>query len=492
MSKDKDNYVDLVEIPLKNGKRDWKNSVGSTVKFKYEEVYGEFKIIEFLKNRYLLVTYENKEHKIMSSHLAECKIGRVISYRNYGWNYNIGDIVETATGKIKLTGKFTNDYRVKCYNYECLTCGHTSSKEQRDINNSCPSCINQVVTIGFNDMWTTNKGLASKLLNSDDGYKYVEGSNILLDWVCPDCKNIIYSRSPAYMKYNDFPCGHCSKSKSYPNKFFYYLLKSFKIEFVDEAIFDWSDLKRYDFYIPSLNLIIEAHGSNHYENCFAYLGGKTSEEEKKNDKYKEKLAFSNGIDKYVQIDCRKSTMNWIRNSIINSELSKYIDLSNVNWLMIHKLASRNYVKEICTLWNNGLYDLYEIAKKVDLKYGTVNKHLNNLHDAGLVNYDKTKTRDIGNKKAKSKIHNRYYKPIKCVETNQIFAGICICEQYSEDLFGNRITQSLICSVLKGYHKSTFGLHFQYITREEFNQIKSNPLTSHLAYGDFFNIQNSDT
>lgn len=488
MSKIKSRYIDLSDIPSKNGRINWKNSVGSTVKFRYEEIYGEFKIIEY-KDRYLLITYENKKHRILSSHLAECKIGRVIGYRNYGWNYNIGDIINTTSGKIKLTGKFTNKYRVKCYSYECLECGHVSSKEQRGIKLSCPSCINQVVTIGFNDMWTTNPKLASCLLNKEDGYKYVVGSNIELDWVCPDCSNIIYSKSPAYMTNYNFPCNHCSKSKSYPNKFFYYLLKSLKLEFVDEMIFEWSNLKRYDFYIPSMNLIIEAHGSNHYRDTFSYLGGKTSEEERQNDKYKEKLAFDNGITKYEQIDCRNSNMNWIKNSILNSKLSKHIDFTHVNWVQIHKLASRNYVKEICELWNGGLYDLYEIAKRVDLKYGTVNKHLHNLHDAGLVVYDKTKTRDVGNKKAKPKIHERYYKPIRCVETGHVFASISTCELHSTKLYGKKILQSLICSVLTGFHKSTHNLHFQYITKSEFNKIKSNPLTSHLAYGDFFNIQN---
>ena len=57
---DENKFIDLSEIPSKNGRINWKNSVGSTVKFRYEEIYGEFKIIEY-KDRYVFTIWEQKK-----------------------------------------------------------------------------------------------------------------------------------------------------------------------------------------------------------------------------------------------------------------------------------------------------------------------------------------------------------------------------------------------------------------------------------------------
>ena len=51
-------------------------------------------------------------------------------------------------------------------------------------------------------------------------------------------------------------------------------------------MFEWSENKRYDVYIPYLNCIVENHGEQHYNNSFKSLNGRTLEEEQKNDKYK--------------------------------------------------------------------------------------------------------------------------------------------------------------------------------------------------------------
>jgi hypothetical protein len=53
------------------------------------------------------------------------------------------------------------------------------------------------------------------------------------------------------------------------------------------------------------------------------------------------------------------------------------------------------------------------------------------------------------------------------------------------IFGEHINQSSLDEVLKNKYSHTHNLHFQYITREEFNKIKSE--SPELAYGDFFNV-----
>ena len=59
----------------------------------------------------------------------------------------------------------------------------------------------------------------------------------------------------------------------------------------------------YDFYIKSSNIIIETHGSQHYEeHGFSKLSGITLDQQQKRDKEKEDFAKQQGIN-YIIIDC---------------------------------------------------------------------------------------------------------------------------------------------------------------------------------------------
>jgi hypothetical protein len=61
------------------------------------------------------------------------------------------------------------------------------------------------------------------------------------------------------------------------------------------------------------------HGGQHYKSGFN-ISNRSLNEEQKNDLIKEKLAKKNGILHYIVIDSRRSTVEYIKNSIINSEL----------------------------------------------------------------------------------------------------------------------------------------------------------------------------
>ena len=52
---------------------------------------------------------------------------------------------------------------------------------------------------------------------------------------------------------------------------------------------------------------------------------KTLIEEQINDSFKEKLAKDNGIEKYIVINCKESDLSYIKNNVLNSELSKIFD-----------------------------------------------------------------------------------------------------------------------------------------------------------------------
>lgn len=221
----------------------------------------------------------------------------------------------------------------------------------RSRGGGCPYCSNSRVLKGFNDINTTNIKLSSILLNYEDGYKYSKGSKVKLNWKC-ECGQTIKNKSPFIVDREGLCCPNCSDNcKSYPEKFIYHLLKQLNVDFKWEKTFKWSQRKRYDFYLPSYNMIIEVHGAQHYNGGFDGVGGRTLEEEQENDRLKEQLARENGIDNYIVIDARESELNWIKNSILNSTLSTHLNLENVNYENIELNARKRLITEIESLWN---------------------------------------------------------------------------------------------------------------------------------------------
>ena len=74
--------VFLEELSIyKNGKICWKNSIGSIVRFIYDDIEGDIEIIDYIsgnrKNKSkILLTYKKKEMYIFPCHFRKSKIGR--------------------------------------------------------------------------------------------------------------------------------------------------------------------------------------------------------------------------------------------------------------------------------------------------------------------------------------------------------------------------------------------------------------------------------
>ena len=78
------------------------------------------------------------------------------------------------------------------------------------------------------------------------------------------------------------------------------LLEQLNLEFETEYCPQWIDKSKYDFYIPSKNLIIEMDGAFHYKDN--KMSGQTKEKSKKIDNRKDELANKHGL-KVIRIDC---------------------------------------------------------------------------------------------------------------------------------------------------------------------------------------------
>ena len=238
---------------------------------------------------------------------------------------------------------------------------------------------------GKTDLWTTHPDVASLLLNPEDGYVLSTHSHKKADFLCPNCNTINYNRVVRNIVNRGFNCFFCSDGISYPEKFMYCLLKQLNVSFQRDTPLSWSGMKRYDFYIENKSLIIEAHGAQHYLE-HAQFSNKNIKSEKENDKAKREMAIENGILNYIELDCRYSDFNYIKQSVLNSDLVIIYDLSIVDWDSLEIDSMKSNVIKACDLYNSGIKNTSKIADILKINISTVVDYLKRCTDIGLCDY----------------------------------------------------------------------------------------------------------
>lgn len=339
--------------------------------------------------------------------------------------------------------------------FRCLIDEHVFYARPQDIilkKSGCPVCAGKIIVKGINDLWTTNPEIAELLKSPSDGYSYSIGTHTLLEFICPDCGNPKKSRPINLIKHNNlhFSCPKCGDGISFPEKFMYSVLSQLNIDFtyqLTSTTFKWCDKYKYDFYIKDKNCIIETHGAQHYESTGVFSKNITLEEIQLYDKNKKSLAKENNIEKYIVIDCRYSEMEYIKTSILNSELSKMFDLSNIDWLECLKHATKSIIKSICDDWN-AHKDIDQLLNKYKIAECTIRKYLKKGSVLNLCNY----TEDAKIIKLE-KISQKRSKPVYCFATNEVFPS----GEYIKEIYGIHI--HLACL---GRTKTAYGSKWTYV------------------------------
>lgn len=334
----------------------------------------------------------------------------------------------------------------------------------------CPICSRCSVATGINDVATTHPDLVKYFKDSLDATKYAIYSKQHVWFECPYC---------GYEKYNSvasgvghgFSCPRCGDGRSFPNKFITSLLVQLQtkrsFDFKPEKIFDWSknlfntkSYRQYDFYITycDKDIIIEAHGRQHFDK--AILCGhslRTLEEEKENDKFKYELAMSNNINKdnYIVIDCRHSTKEWIKDSVMNSNLPLLFKFTSddIDWNECERFALSSLFHKCCNMWEDGMA-IKEIYQHLQLSESTVCKYLRKADELGIIEYN-----------------SRIRKPVMSLDNNLVFASAAVCENISDSIFGRHVRAGVIHMVANGTVNHIYGLRFAYLTKRDFAQIK---------------------
>ena len=311
----------------------------------------------------------------------------------------------------RSTGKNGKGYWFKCLK----NLNHI--RELKNINSFTRGNKRSIECSLCNSIFTTHPKLIKYFVDKKDAKKYSFGSDKKICVRCPDCGNEKMMNIDRLVRCG-FSCNKCGDGISYPEKIMINILNQMGISYqtqLNKTTFKWCNKYRYDFYIPSLNCIIEIHGGQHYYNSFESIGGRTVEEEQKNDEIKEQLAKENEIKNYIVIDCRKSELEWIKNNILNSDLNKLFDLSNVNWLQCHEFVCNGLVKKTCDMWDNGMNNTKKISDEMQLNRTTILKYLKQGVELGWCNYN-----------AKESSMQRYTsmsKKVICLNTNEVFNSI---------------------------------------------------------------------
>jgi len=407
--------------------------------------------------------------------------------------YNIGDTFYDNNRNYTITNYKKVQYKCgekKQYQYRCNICGYDCSEgyrkgkfvdsiwfdsSQLTRGDRCSCCSNKIVVPNINSIFVTRKELVSFFKDINDAKKYCENSNVEVILKCPDCGTDKKMLLPNFIK-RGLSCPKCSDKISIGEKIVYCVLDALKVDFIKElsnSTFTWCQKYRYDFYIKNSKTIIEVNGKQHYrgKGFSTYSGARTIKEEKENDKAKLNLAIRNGIANYIVIDASTSDFNFIKTSILQSDLSKIYDLSSIDWNEIFENIGISLVKIVCTKWNeNETITLEEMSDYFHLHKKTITRYLKMGSGLGFCEYnnDITQTSHYDNPHIND-THD-YSNPILCINNNIYFKSIGLCSKNSEEIFGRHLGRSTIAHLLKRtnvkYKKIPFD--FVYITKEEFN------------------------
>lgn len=256
----------------------------------------------------------------------------------------------------------------------------------------CSCCHGFTIVKGINDVATTHPEYVKYFVHEEDSHTITYGSSRRVELKCPVCGTLKEMPMDRFHT-QGLGCQKCGDGVSYPEKFLRMFIEQLNLDFtyqLSKKDFTWCGESKYDFYLPKYNCILEIHGEQHYTSG-AHFNSKNIRNEQDNDNYKRKLAISNGIKHYFELDCRESKIEWIKTSIISSGLLDLLDISeeDVDWNKCQEYTAHSLLKDACD-YKNAHPDLSttEIAKVFKLRRTTIQTYLQRGSELGICIYDK--------------------------------------------------------------------------------------------------------
>ncbi len=312
-----------------------------------------------------------------------------------------------------------NIYLGSTYNHywKCLKCNNVFQRSWDNIRRpnkvSCLNCSNNIAamskrnsiriedSIWYNDKKIANMIFSDKFGNKVDTKQISKCSSKSFYFKCDACGKISNKPSSLSDVYTyRYRCRYCSDGISIPEKFIQDILNQKVINFEAQKSFDWSrniniedkissKVKIYDFYLPNINVIIEAQGRQHFQETGRRgRRSRNLKEERINDKLKRELALLNGIEEknYIVIDCRNSELAWLKENITKS-LGNILDLSNVDWNKAWEESQNSLCVKAWELWNSGIRSTKKISEILNIDRSTTINYLKKGKNVNKCDYD---------------------------------------------------------------------------------------------------------
>ena len=374
-------YIDLSNVPLKKSHYDWEKCDKTPAKFKYKYtesiLYITYNGKEKRGNKnvsLLNVKCDGYEQNMVSTMITRCSFGGLLKYKTSDYYYDIGDIVNNSkvVEKIKMKDKNGD---VKAYKMLCLETKGKFDMREGALKAGQKSPYLRGYKIGPGNSLFNEKHILKHLKNIEDAHKYHRKSGKKIEIECKNCGFEKEIQITDLVKYG-FSCPFCTKGISFPERYMASLLNINGITYEFQKTFPNLKRRRFDFYLPNQNCVIEMNGAQHYQenNFLDYQSTIKSDEVKK--KYCEKHDIN-----YIPINCSRSTFEFISEELKNSQLNEMLkinDKEEISNEMIKSFINEN-LREIIKDYKNGvsyknIVEKYELRDKYELigiikKYG---------------------------------------------------------------------------------------------------------------------------
>lgn len=331
--------------------------------------------------------------------------------RETKYRYQVGEVVnETLKIVAQTTKGKRNDkaYEVQSITYPkapiYITTEYDLKRGRRD------GYIKGHRVFEGNSLWGL-KHLRKSIIDINLAKRVTPNSNKKSNFKCPHCS---YTKEMFIYNFTrkGISCPYCDKGTSYPELFMMAYLEVKGIKYEYQKVFKDLSIRRFDFYLPELNTVIETHGEQHYKKYNKNSSWSHSYEKTiKSDNEKRIYCSSNDIT-YLEIDCRESSFSYISNTINLSNLESIAKEEIKSILSIIERNKKYPIKEIINLYQEGYNSPY-IASLYKLNSGTIR----NILRRNNVNI-RTQSKSMSKK-------------TKCLTTNEVFESVTqACIKYN--------------------------------------------------------------
>ena len=323
------------------------------------------------------------------------------------------------------------------------------------------------IILGINNLGAKCPWILDWLKDKEDANRFSYGSSKKVILSCPYCgaeRPMVVSNIARLNGH--IQCKMCGDQISYPNKFGRAFLQQLPIEnFQSEYKSEWSNGAIYDDYFEYENkkYLVEFDGEQHLE---SYQHKKNSlYEPVHTDDEKTFLAIQNGYT-LIRIDCRISSLGWIKEQIEKSIFNDLFDLSNIDWIQCGTIASKSMLIQTCEFFNShSNMTPCEIAEHLNISKSTVSNYLRRGTELGLCEYNNIIAESIRSNHVRNVNRNNSPYLICAYDENHNLIGEYLSQTHAAEelnkMFPNKkIKANAVGKVARGEFHRHKGLYFE--------------------------------